>query len=81
MSYEKLNYMHRAAGRVCVLTSFIHTFGYIKKGLGKHGPGSLVFTTGIVAIVALFLMYITSFAIARRWFYEAFLAVHIAMCM
>lgn len=73
--------MHRAAGRVCVLTAWIHWAGYVHKGLGKHGPGSVIFTSGVVALVALCLMYITSFAIARRWFYEAFLIIHIAMCM
>lgn len=45
ISYQNLNYLHRAAGRVCFLFAWIHTISYCVMGLGKHGPGNRVFTT------------------------------------
>ncbi|KAL1408716.1 ferric-chelate reductase Frp1 [Vanrija albida] len=81
ISYEKFNYLHRAAGRVCVLTTALHTFAWIKKGLGKHGPGDVVFTTGVVAAVGLLMMFLTSFQPIRKMFYEFFLIAHIAFAL
>lgn len=78
VSYEKFNYLHRTAGRVCVLTSALHTFGWVKTGLGKHGPGHDVFTTGVVAGVGLIVMYLTSFKLVRSVFYEFFILCHIS---
>ncbi|BEI93595.1 uncharacterized protein CcaverHIS019_0600540 [Cutaneotrichosporon cavernicola] len=80
ISYEKLNYLHRTAGRVAVLTTWIHCFGYVHKGLGKHGPGSDVFMTGMLSGIAGLIMLLTSFALVRRIMYEFFLVVHITMC-
>jgi len=77
ISYEKFNYLHRAAGRVCVLTTALHTFGWVKKGLGKHGPGHEVFTTGVVAAVALLVMFLTSFKFIRARLWEAFMVFHV----
>lgn len=79
ISYEKLNYLHRASGRICVLTTWLHTLGWFHKGLGKHGPGSKIFLSGMLAAVALLIMWLSSFAIARRIFYELFLFLHITM--
>ncbi|CAK9787366.1 unnamed protein product [Cutaneotrichosporon oleaginosum] len=79
ISYEKLNYLHRAAGRVCVLTSWIHWAKWVQKGLGKHGPGSEIFLTGVLGVTALSLMFLSSFALVRRVAYELFLFVHILM--
>ncbi|TXT10807.1 hypothetical protein VHUM_02312 [Vanrija humicola] len=78
ISYEKFNYLHRAAGRVCVLTTALHTFAWVKKGLGKHGPGNVVFTTGVIAAIGLLMMFLTSFQPIRKAFYEFFLIAHIA---
>ncbi|GMK58481.1 hypothetical protein CspeluHIS016_0505130 [Cutaneotrichosporon spelunceum] len=80
ISYEKLNYLHRTAGRVAVLTTWIHAFGWVQKGLGNHGPGSDVFLTGMLSAIAGLIMLLTSFALVRRVLYEFFLVVHIAMC-
>lgn len=79
ISYEKLNYLHRASGRICMLTTALHTFGWIEKGLGKHGVGTNIFLTGTLADVALLIMWLTSFSICRRIAYEAFLIIHITM--
>lgn len=81
ISYEKLNYLHRAAGRVCVLTTWIHWAAWVQKGLGKHGPGTEIFLTGVLGCTALTLMFLTSFALVRRVMYEFFLFVHIVMCI
>ncbi|WOO82515.1 Ferric reductase transmembrane component 3 [Vanrija pseudolonga] len=78
ISYEKFNYLHRAAGRVCVLTTALHTFAWVKKGLGTHGPGNEVFTTGVIAAVGLLMMFLTSFQPIRQLLYEFFLLCHIA---
>jgi predicted ferric reductase len=79
ISYEKLNYLHRAAGRVCVLTTWIHWAKWVEKGLGKHGPGTEIFLTGVLGATALTLMFLSSFALVRRIAYEFFLLVHILM--
>ncbi|KAL7419519.1 ferric-chelate reductase Frp1 [Cryptotrichosporon argae] len=80
VSYEKLNYLHRASARVCVLASWLHTIGWLVKGLGtKHGPHSILFQTGAVSLIGCTIMLLTSFAIARRIMYEAFLITHILM--
>lgn len=34
ISYQKFNYLHRAAGRLCLLTASIHAIGWIIKGVG-----------------------------------------------
>lgn len=83
ISYEKLNYLHRAAGRVCVLTSSIHSIGWASKSAMSHAfaPGSYIFNTGMVAWAGLLLIYISSFRTVRAWMYEAFLALHIAMAL
>lgn len=79
IGYEKLNYLHRAAGRVCILTTWLHTLGWFHKGLGKHGPGTEIFLTGMLGSVACLIMWLTSFQLCRHWFYEAFLVAHILM--
>ncbi|KAL1409230.1 ferric-chelate reductase Frp1 [Vanrija albida] len=83
VSYEKLNYLHRAAGRVCVLTSSIHSIGWASKSAASSAfaPGSYIFNTGMVAWVALLAIYASSFRIVRAWAYEAFLALHVAMAL
>lgn len=83
ISYEKLNYLHRASGRVCVLTSWVHWILWVQKGLGKHGPTTdpVLFNSGVVAIVGLTLMFLTSFRFFRHMLYETFLFVHVTMCI
>lgn len=80
ISYEKFNFLHRAAGRVALLGVAVHVLGWAEKGVAAaHGPGTEMFAAGVLAAIALFFMYITSFAIARRVMYEAFLLIHISM--
>jgi predicted ferric reductase len=79
VSYEKLNYLHRASGRICILTTWLHTLGWFHKGLGKHGPGTKIFLSGMLGSVAALVIWLSSFALARRYFYELFLFLHITM--
>lgn len=79
ISYEKLNYLHRASGRVCVLTTWLHTLGWFHKGLGRHGPGTVIFLSGMLGAVAVLVLWLTSFQIVRKTFYEIFLFFHITM--
>lgn len=79
ISYEKLNYLHRAAGRVCILTTWLHTLGWFHKGLGHHGPGTVIFLSGMVGAVAALVLWLTSFQIVRKTFYELFIFFHITM--
>lgn len=83
VSYEKLNYLHRASARVCVLTTWVHWILWVKKGLGKHGPKTdpVLFNSGVVACVGLTIMFLTSFRFVRQMMYETFLFVHITMCL
>lgn len=78
ISYEKLNYLHRAAGRVCVLTSWIHCLAFVVGGIP---PTSKFFITGMIAWVALSLMFVSSIALVRRAMYELFLIIHILMAV
>ncbi len=80
ISYEKLNYLHRMAGRVAILTTWLHTLGWFHKGLGHHGPGTKIFLSGMLGSVAALIMWLTSFALVRKVMYEFFLVVHILMC-
>jgi ferric-chelate reductase len=32
ISYQKLNYLHRASGRACLLLSYVHMIGRVKLG-------------------------------------------------
>lgn len=80
ISYEKLNYLHRMAGRVAILTTWLHTLGWFHKGLGRHGPGTEIFLSGMLGSVAALIMWLTSFALVRKVAYEFFLVVHILMC-
>lgn len=83
VSYEKLNYLHRASARVCVLTSWVHWTLWVKKGLGHHGPAEdpILFRGGVVAIIGLSLMFLTSFRFMRQMLYETFLFIHVTMCI
>ncbi len=75
VSTHALKGLHRAAGRVCVLTATIHSAGYLAKGFKP----SWMFITGLVAWMPLLLLLVSSFAALRRAAYELFIAFHILM--
>jgi DMSO/TMAO reductase YedYZ heme-binding membrane subunit len=82
VSYEKLNYLHRAAGRVCCLLSWVHTMSWVQRGLAHDVmPGDPQFAAGVVGLAGLTIMLLTSFAFIRRVMYEAFIVIHIMFCL
>ncbi|KAL8292851.1 hypothetical protein RQP46_000545 [Phenoliferia psychrophenolica] len=78
--YEKLNFLHRVAGRMMILGGALHTYFFFK---GEYDAGKAVdfsvpvIQTGMVAICAFVLILITSIAQFRRAFYQIFLFSHI----
>ncbi|KLT44952.1 hypothetical protein CC85DRAFT_241440 [Cutaneotrichosporon oleaginosum] len=80
ISYEKLNWLHRVAGRTCVLTAWTH-MGAMVGQVGKPvvNPKNLTTATGILALTCISLMFLSSFGVFRRLAYEAFIALHICM--
>jgi DMSO/TMAO reductase YedYZ heme-binding membrane subunit len=82
VSYEKLNYLHRASGRVCALMAWIHAMSWVQRGLAHDVmPGDPQFAAGVVGLIGLTIMYLTSFAFVRRMMYEAFIVIHIMFCL
>ncbi|BEJ11566.1 hypothetical protein CspHIS471_0200260 [Cutaneotrichosporon sp. HIS471] len=74
VSIHALKGLHRAAGRVCVITATVHSVGWLIKGFQP----TWMFITGLVAWIPFLLLFI-SFAPIRRAAYEVFIAFHILM--
>ncbi|KAL1410594.1 ferric-chelate reductase Frp1 [Vanrija albida] len=82
ISYEKLNFLHRTAARVLVLSVALHAFTWIHRGLpGTNNIHSDVVKWGISAGCCLLVVFFTSFAVIRRVAYEAFLFIHIVFVL
>ncbi|KAL4078073.1 iron reductase [Scleroderma citrinum] len=77
--YEKLNYVHRMAGRLMFLSACIHGSLWINNhlvyGLPILGPQKE--TSGVASFSLLGIIVLTSLRPVRRLFYEAFFFVHI----
>ncbi|TXT11226.1 hypothetical protein VHUM_01977 [Vanrija humicola] len=82
IGYEKLNFLHRTAARVLVLSVALHAFTWAHRGLPKdNNIHSDVFKWGVSAGACLLVVFFTSFAIVRRVAYEAFLFIHIVFVL
>lgn len=77
ISYERLNWLHRVAGRTCVLTAWVHMGAMV----GQVGIDPTAYTpaTGILGLTAVSLMFLSSFGVFRRLAYEAFIIMHICL--
>ncbi|KAF6745042.1 ferric reductase-like transmembrane component/FAD binding protein [Ephemerocybe angulata] len=77
--YEKLNLVHKWAGRGIFLGCVIHGSLWIKNHLDTETPilGQDKETTGIAAFALLCIIVLTSVLPVRRWFYGAFYNLHI----
>ncbi|TFK26125.1 ferric reductase-like transmembrane component/FAD binding protein [Coprinopsis marcescibilis] len=77
--YEKLNYIHKWAGRCIFIASTLHGVLWIQNHKKTDMPilGELKETTGIAAFGVLSVMVLTSLRPFRRWFYEVFNIIHI----
>ncbi|EIW68400.1 hypothetical protein TREMEDRAFT_32173, partial [Tremella mesenterica DSM 1558] len=73
VSHEKLNYLHRAAGRVCLVGVWIH-FGCM---LSMHHG----ITKGTVGVASFTLMTVLSIRTIRHRLYEFFLVAHICLAV
>lgn len=75
LSYERLNWLHRASARTCVLTAWAHLGAMLGVGFAP----SRTSTTGGLALAALSLLFLSSFGLFRRLAYEGFIALHILL--
>ncbi|KAH7105459.1 ferric reductase NAD binding domain-containing protein [Auriculariales sp. MPI-PUGE-AT-0066] len=78
ISHEKLNVIHRAAGRLIVLLFWLHGMGRVANGLAfvKFLSTSWM-KAGVLSLVALTLTFIVSLRPIRKRFFEFFLITHI----
>lgn len=80
-TYEKLNFIHRFAGRCVIFCGLLHS-GYFIKKIAHEGRlkllGGGVQTTGLVAAIALSVMLLTSLSPVRRLAYQTFIVSHVA---
>ncbi|GAA5914295.1 hypothetical protein JCM8208_006304 [Rhodotorula glutinis] len=74
--YEKLNYLHRVAGRLTILGGILHTvFFLLMAPLDVKKP---VHASGLVCTIASILIFITSLSCFRNRWYQVFLVSHVA---
>ncbi|KAF9219855.1 iron reductase, partial [Gyrodon lividus] len=77
--YEKLNFIHRMAGRLMFLAAGIHGSLWIRNhlefGLPILGPQKE--TSGVASFTLLCIIVLSSFRPVRRLFYEFFFVVHV----
>lgn len=75
--YEKLNYIHRWAGRGLFITATVHGSLWIRNHLQYDIPiiGQQKEGSGVAAYSVLCVLVLTSFRPVRRFFYEYFFIV------
>lgn len=86
-SYERINILHRAVGRVCILAATAHVFGffwvwYATLQANITLRAYLLFpaiTYGLVAYVCYTILGLTSLEAFRARCYEVFLALHVLL--
>lgn len=87
-SYENLNILHRRLGELLCLLAVLHGAGMIVTWYYFFRPGGMTLATflthkiivlGIAAFVCYELLYLTSLASFRHWWYEVFLGSHIVL--
>ncbi|OCF43978.1 ferric reductase transmembrane component 4 [Kwoniella heveanensis CBS 569] len=76
ITYQKLNYLHRASSRVCLFTSWLHALLWTPK-VWSAGDTRPYLLFGIAALTGFTMLWVTSFRIIRRMAYEFFLVSHI----
>ncbi|GAA5900268.1 hypothetical protein JCM6882_002293 [Rhodosporidiobolus microsporus] len=74
--YEKLNYLHRVAGRLAIFCGLLHTLLFLLKSPVDWTKPTHV--TGVVCAIACAVLFLTSISYFRRAFYQVFLVSHIA---
>ncbi|KAI0251040.1 ferric reductase like transmembrane component-domain-containing protein [Lactifluus subvellereus] len=81
VGYEKLNYIHRFAGRAVVVMTNVHALGYIYKWSLDNTVLQRLrdpnFVWGLVAVGALDLLFACSLSFVRNRMYTLFFMVHV----
>ncbi len=75
--YEKLNYIHRWAGRGMFIGATVHGALWINNHLifGLPILGQQKETSGVAAYGVLCVLVLTSFRVVRRFFYQSFFVI------
>ncbi|KUJ23351.1 uncharacterized protein LY89DRAFT_693513 [Mollisia scopiformis] len=89
ISFDTYNLIHRWMGRVVVLEAVVHTacWAYVKyeatgwQGVFHQLAVDPFASWGMVATVAMLVIFITAFSPIRHAFYESFLDIHIIMAI
>ncbi|WWC70536.1 uncharacterized protein I206_104487 [Kwoniella pini CBS 10737] len=76
ITYQKLNYLHRASSRICLLSSWGHAILWTPR-VWEARDFRQYLLCGIVALFGFTMLWVTSFRFVRRMAYEFFLASHI----
>ncbi|WVQ80616.1 hypothetical protein IAT38_002721 [Cryptococcus sp. DSM 104549] len=76
ITYQKLNYLHRASSRVSLFTSWLHVFLWTPR-VWRARDTRPYLLWGIAAITGFTMLWLTSFRIVRRIGYEFFIVSHI----
>ncbi|WWC90459.1 uncharacterized protein L201_005394 [Kwoniella dendrophila CBS 6074] len=81
ISYDRLNYIHRAAAKLCLLGVWIHAGGHwrITHGWNKEIWGKTISHWGFTGTFAITLLSALSMPFFRRRMFEFFLVAHIAL--
>ena len=85
ISFDTYNLLHRWMGRMVVFEALVHTLAWVITEVASANWAGVTFKIGndpfigygVVAVVAMTLIFITSPSIIRHAFYETFLATHI----
>ncbi|ORY27884.1 ferric reductase NAD binding domain-domain-containing protein [Naematelia encephala] len=78
ITYQKLNYLHRASSRACLLLSWLHCILWFLR-IGHLFRAYILW--GYMALIGYTLLWITSFRLVRRVAYEFFLVAHIVFTL
>nr|KIR86161.1 ferric reductase transmembrane component 4 [Cryptococcus tetragattii IND107] len=76
ITYQKLNYIHRASSRVCLLSSWGHALLWTPR-VWENKDFRPYLLCGIAALMGFTVLWLTSFRIIRRLAYEFFIVSHI----
>ncbi|WVR09402.1 hypothetical protein IAU60_006469 [Kwoniella sp. DSM 27419] len=79
--YDRLNYLHRASAKLCLLGVWIHAGGHwrLTHGWNKETWGKTISHWGFTGTFAITLLTVLSLPWFRRRLFEFFLVMHIAL--
>ncbi|KAK1063656.1 hypothetical protein LTR74_009268 [Friedmanniomyces endolithicus] len=87
-SYENLNILHRRLGEMMCLLALLHGAGMVAAWYGLLRPTGMtiwhflslpIIVLGLSALACYEVLYLTSLASFRQWWYEVFLGLHIVL--